>query len=247
MTGVAAPTVGAFDLAESEWLEQGLLVLTDGRCRGRSALALSFREAVLVDCDAERDIGAIKGQFRTVAIELSTLDLDRVARLTDAVVPALRPGGRVVVLLDPDADIAAGPGDREFGGLAWEGLATLDGRLGAVLRAGATSTTPVAAMLATAMTAQRLASADAEGERARRMLVRHVDARRASEDALLRHLETLVAQLELERREHQGRALARTVLRRSAAGRALLRGLRLLRRLTGRLRRGVRGPGRPGR
>lgn len=230
----AAPT---FDIQQifRDSESPDLLVLTDAERCGRNALALPFQNATVIEVGTTGTID-IEGHFDAVVIDRSSYEprwLDSVAR---SLVVALRPRGRVIVTLQAGGGAATTTEPGALVGLVWHGLGTLGGQPCAVLRPSEPTDADSAAtklLLTTAETAVRLAAArTADGysgftvEHAKAAMFQHLEERRRSERALVLHLEALAHELDQERRRYQGTALVRTVLRRSRAGRRLLRLLR---------------------
>jgi hypothetical protein len=229
--------------------DQDLLVLTDAARYGRDALALPFRHTTVIEVDGGEEPPGLQAEFDTIAIDRAAVDLARFDAIAGWALAALRPDGRIIITLDP-ADPASTPrsptGAPTLAGLEWDGLAMLNGRPCALLRAGEhpDAVSPIAgALLTTAEQAFRLAAerSTVMRERAATLLTRDLDARHRSEDALFGHLDALAGQLDEVRRRHQGRELMRTVLRRFRVGRGVLRVLRPYRRLAGGLRRRAGG------
>lgn len=74
-----------------------LLILTDGRRRGRNALTLPFRNATVVEA-VEPDLPAVSGEFDAIVVDRDQIDIDWLQMITGRLRPVLRPAGLVVVL-----------------------------------------------------------------------------------------------------------------------------------------------------
>jgi hypothetical protein len=202
---------------------------------------LPFQEAIVVVLTGQ-DPPDIDGQFDRAILDLPAYE----RALIDAVVHVLRPGSEVVVMIPPDVDLRADPST--FGGLSWDRVTTLGGRLGAVLsvtRHPAVGSDQVVSHMVTANAAyragrrrsiDRIAALERGLDRAQAARWIDRDHRRDSERALLNHLEALLRELEGERRRHRGLRLVHTVLQRHAPGRVLVRLLRPFVRTARRLR-----------
>ena len=202
-------------------LDEEVLVLTDGQRRGIDALSLGFREAVVVD----RDTRIEPASHAAAVVDVADVD----GRLVSAVTAALRPGGRVLVVLGGESSV---DGSERLDGLRWSGLTTVNGRPCAVLRwdpDGPASGADAASRLSEAATVASLAYADPAGphsraarEHATALLLRHMEARRRSEEALLGRLADLAAERDRARLGVSNTERIRAGLRRNAAGRAML-------------------------
>jgi hypothetical protein len=228
---------------------QDLLVLTDGACHGRHALALPFQQATVIELnsgDLELNIG---GTFDAVAVDRSSLDLDLLNAVAAWARPVLPPHGHLVVALGSVGGESSTPSEASraseqvsalagLAGFRWQGLTALNGRPCAVLQlADRPAPGIVAELLTTADTAARIA--------ARRIADRcRLDAGRRDlwrqQKRLRQQVDALTQELEQVRRDHRGHRLVRTVLRRSRTGRVLLRVLRPAWRLARAARSAVR-------
>jgi hypothetical protein len=254
------------DLGAHEWFERDLLVLTGPHLFSHDVLGLPFRDATVVQANGEHD-AEIAGSFDTVVVDQGSFDRTSVNAALARAARVLRADGRVVVVFPPaNRDVAtfhAPPAARDptgrlapqsdaQSGLAWRGVGDLNGRLCAVLAPVGVSdgpAAPIAALLEAAHASFRLGVERAANEYAdarRRLrhveasLAQHIEETRRSEQALLRHLEVLVKELNEERRKHRGRALVHTVLNRHKTGRAVVRVLRPLWQVLRKLRHGAR-------
>ncbi|MEV6970303.1 hypothetical protein AB0M47_34870 [Hamadaea sp. NPDC051192] len=226
------------------------LVVTDPIRHGRYALTLGFAEVTLVGADAEDSAIAADAPYDLAAIDLDAVDVEHVARIASLVRPHLRRGGVLAVLLgraDPDSTLnstvsAIDPGNLDdhghlsgidglLRGWEWAGLSEIGGEPAAVFRPGppeAAAGTPFLAAYATASLLTRRAAAD--GRTAEAALAEQVALTARSERALLARLAASAEDADRVRRDHQGSALVRTLLRRSKGGRVVLRVAKTLRR-----------------
>lgn len=220
-----------------------LLVLTDAQRSGRNALALPFQDATVIEADTAEQIN-VEGRFDAIVIDRCCYDPQWLDSTADKLLAALRPGGRVIVTMQPTPDAFQVNKSATLTGLAWQGLASLNGQPCAVLYADDQGTAHAGPFLHTARIAIQLATS---GESSA-AIARYVESRGRSERALLLHLRALAEELARERWQHRGVALVRTVLYRSKAGRGILRVLRpywrTARRLWAAARRGVLGSSR---
>lgn len=222
--------------------EHDLLVLAAAGNRGLDALALPFRRATVLDpADAlGRDV--LDGSYDIAVVDLSPFDLSVVDRLVPRILPVLRQEGRILVMLgDPSGAVHTQSPTSSLDTQGWGGLTELRGRPCAVLRPGGPpGPAPVSVLLSTADAASRLAAvaardADERAAALKAALLRRTEESRRSEQALLHQLSVLVVGPTDAPRESEGLLQARTVLRRSKAGRAVLRGLRPLKPVVVRL------------
>jgi hypothetical protein len=206
-----------------------LLVLTDGIRCGAHAMTLPFADATII---AEiPDLAGLPADepYDLVAVDRDSLDLETLAELSILVRPLLRPAGAMIVMLDAGGSSSM-PSARFLVGWEWAGLVDLDNRLAAAVCPGpqdAVADGPfVAAWTSAGLAAGREIKARRHAEAA---LDRQISLTYQTERALLEGMVALAEEAEVVRREHQGLALARTVLRGSKAGRAILRTARVLR------------------
>ncbi|MFC0007404.1 hypothetical protein [Micromonospora siamensis] len=224
-----------------------LLVITDERRRGSDALALPFRAATVLELGPQIGTLPVTESFDTVVIDRGPLDLRWLDALVPALRPAVRPGGRLLVILDVE-----GPTDAEepvagrLTGLKWAGLGSLNGRPYAALELAEGSTEP-AAQLLTAAIAVRLGAAEGAARRDVEVATALAGAerdRRLSETALLGQLGTLADRVEKLNKELKSRPQApggqqavRAILVKSEGGRKMLGVLRRGKRLAGKVKR----------
>ena len=240
---MAPPSVPAPDAGIEP--DQVMLVLTDGRRRGRSALTMPFASVTVITADTGRIPPDVSGPFDTVVIERSTFEPREIDGSVQATLPVLRPGGRLLVVLDYDQ---RGTGSTQevphLSGLRWSGLARMNDRPCAVMTADASPTlTPTPATDPTAVAAPpglllaslagvlRIAEENhavtrAALARARTAFADEIDDRHRSERQLLDQLATLVDELERTRQQLTGAKAVRMVLGQSRPGRAAIRALR---------------------
>lgn len=230
------------------------LVVTDAIRHGRYALTLGFAEATVVGADTDDFAIAADAPYDLAVIDLDALAVEHVARFGSLARPHLRPGGVLAVLLgpahsdpapDPTPDptmSAIDPGNLDdhgrpsgvdglLRGWEWAGLSEIGGEPAAVFRLGrpeADAGTPFLAAYATASFLTRRAAADVRTAEA--ALAEQVALTARSERALLTRLAASAEDADRVRREHQGSALVRTLLRRSKGGRVVLRVAKTLRR-----------------
>ena len=135
-----------------------LLVLNDGQS-GYGPLPRTYDELTVWEPSNGRPAPEPPaGPFAAILVDRSPFDLGWLDRMLGAVTPALAPDGRVLIRLDPDGDAAAPPDAVDFGGLAWDGLEVVSGRVCAVLRPGEPQA-PVAELLSASHAAVRLTRA----------------------------------------------------------------------------------------
>ena len=226
----------------------GLVYLT-ATVTAMTAPALPFRDATVVGVAAEADGVGIEGKFDTIVIDGDPGDLHRIDALTRIAIPALRPGGRVIVPLDP-VGTEESPGSPveppTFAGLHWHGLAVLNARPCGVLSLDHSDAPPIAPMLVTANMTLRLASGAAGGggvyipvDRVLNVSAQHRADRRRGEQALLGHLSAMADELDRTRRRLQQPPTLRAVVLGSKWARPLLPLLRPIWRLARKARREV--------
>jgi hypothetical protein len=228
--------VGGDPILASGWDHRheahGLLVLVGPDGQRLRPPALPFRDVTVIGVGTAR-AGDLVGEFDVVVVSPGAPDASAFDAIVRTLLPALRPGGHVMVMLPAwrgAANTRTAEATLELEGLTWRGLDRLDGRPCAVMRRTvAADKRPGAAglLLATASAACHLALADPTlcdrgVDDVTTVAVRGFEARRRSEQALLRHLDTLVQALEDERR-HRGARLVLTALAHRRVGRALLR------------------------
>lgn len=190
--------VAAVGVDEPAAAGPGLLVLVDEHSR-YGLLRQAFKVVTVRELAGDAtDLEVPAGRFSAVVVDRSRLDLAGVDLIVRAALPSLAPGGRVLIGLDPDGELAPLPDSPGFDGLAWHGLELVAGRVCAVLRPGG-SATRIGELLAAAHAAVRLATAAAEDRsriervQARHALAQQVEERYRSEHALLDHLERLAS------------------------------------------------------
>ncbi|MEQ7129277.1 hypothetical protein ABN034_32755 [Actinopolymorpha sp. B11F2] len=201
-------SVELLDMGDADWARRTLLVITAEPRAASASLMLPFTRArVLRDGDLH-DAEALAGTcFDTVVIDGPALGPVRRDLAAAWASEHVRPDGRVVILLEP----AAGGSDATgvLTGLAWLGVATLDGHPCAVLRPAGGAGRPNAAetradiagrLTAAAQTLLAMPQAGRAGRPASSALHRAKRDREDSEKALLHHLRTLAKELADERR-----------------------------------------------
>lgn len=216
-----------------------LFVVTAASTGTSAALALPFLDATIVDISAFDDAVPSVARYDMLVVDVPFCH-DLFSRAVRRASDVLRPGGRMLLTVggsawpDHHPDTVAA-----LDALRWEGLTVVGGQLFAVLQPGPGARSgEVAGLLTTADQAARLAvEAAAAAAPATDAVLRELDARQASESALLQHLGKLTEELEEVRRQHQGLRLGQTVLRRSKSGRVVLRALGPLRPAARRLLR----------
>jgi hypothetical protein len=229
---------------------EDVLLLTDASPTSYAALSLPFVHASIIEVDA-LSAAELPDQSRTfdaVVVDRSAVDLAWLEAVAGWLRAAVRPGGRVIVVLSRQSVPADAPVEAPMlSGFAWGALEQIGGWPCAVLHptmrgastCGSTAESTVEStvesagvILAAADAAVRLALAEAtaSNDRKREMLAGHVEARRRSDLAMLAQMEELVGSLEAVVRQYEGFAVVKTVLRRSRGGRLLLRLARAIRR-----------------
>ena len=195
-----------------------LLVVARRTDRAPAAMAMDFDRATVV-----HDPAKITGSYDIIMLEPAYDDGAWLAEAIRGAIPAMRPDGRIALLLD-----GAGDDPLPVDGLAWVGIEAVPGGPAAILRRGNDSA--LGDLLRTALLSARLAGEESWRratavceQRAAVSLMRH-------EEALRGQIDALAAKVSDVEKNHRGAALWKTVAVRSRPGRAL-------RPFIGRLRR----------
>jgi hypothetical protein len=229
-----AAVLAAVDNVDVRLPTQDLLVLVGPDRDPRNALRLPFREATVLDANA--DLATTGRTFDVVIVECGPIDL---ARLDDLLhrklLPVVRPDGRVLVALD---DIGASPVPPGLDGpepklpgldaVEWVGVSVVNGRPFAVVGRGIgprnSAARPVAAAIAALAATHRLSATPLrDGARPRPeltdpMVMRQLIDHRRREQALRERLEAVTAALKGRRRSGWLRRLRRVVGRSRLGG-----------------------------
>ncbi|MEV0274715.1 hypothetical protein AB0H43_38595 [Hamadaea sp. NPDC050747] len=207
-----------------------MLVSTDAGRGGVAAMTLPFADATIVDAPELGDVSH-QGPFDVAVLDLSRLRSAAVEIFAVAIRPLLGPDGVLVVVINGDDWLEPGV-DGLLAGWEWVGVADLAGAPAAVVRPGALGVDAGSPFLAAWVGAGIATARAAEARRlSDEALTLQVALTAQSEEYLLKRVAALADEVERVRRDHQGKALVRTLLRRSVGGRALLRLARVLRRL----------------
>ncbi|GHJ50441.1 hypothetical protein Cs7R123_77830 [Catellatospora sp. TT07R-123] len=206
-----------------------LLIVTDSSQPGRDGLAMPFQDAVVVH--AEDGHATVAGEFRSIVLDLD----DYRQPLLDSVLRVLRPGGLIALAVTGDSgpELARLVAQRAEG-LSWVGVSAVGNRFCVVLAAApAQGPALLAERILTAAASYEVGTlrtqARLEGSEA--ALATLIDQRRLSEQALLRHIGQLIAELDDERARTRGMRLLTTLLKTNPPGRAIVAGARPLKKV----------------
>jgi hypothetical protein len=222
-----AAVPAAVESVDARPATQDLLVLVGHGRDPRDALRLPFRDATVLDADA--DLVTTRRTFDVITLECGQIDL---ASLDDLlcrkVLPALCPDGRVLVALDnieAASAVPLGPDGHEpilpgLDTVEWLGVSVVNGRPFAVLGRGVHPPTSAARAMAAAMAAlaashhATIPLRDGSGPRSGPIdptLMRQLLDHRRHEQALRERLEAVTAALKARRSSGWFRRLRRVV------------------------------------